>query len=90
MLDGGLGKWKEFGLPLEAGSPTEIAKGNFKVKKFRKELVVDMNSIREYLDKKHYQIVDARSLQRYVVAFALSALILLCTDSKVKAKSDQD
>jgi thiosulfate/3-mercaptopyruvate sulfurtransferase len=65
VLDGGLGKWKEFGLPLEAGSPTEIAKGNFKVKKFRKELVVDMNSIREYLDKKHYQIVDARSLQRF-------------------------
>jgi thiosulfate/3-mercaptopyruvate sulfurtransferase len=64
VLAGGLPKWKQFGLPLESGPAAPRPKGNFVVREFRKNLVVNLDEIRQFLEKKHFQLVDARSKER--------------------------
>jgi 3-mercaptopyruvate sulfurtransferase SseA len=57
-------KWKQFGLPIETGTPPPPIKGNFKVETFRKDLVVNLDEIKQFLEKKHFQLIDARSKER--------------------------
>jgi thiosulfate/3-mercaptopyruvate sulfurtransferase len=65
VLAGGFMKWKQFGLPIETGPARPPVKGNFKVHKFRKELVMNLDDIKEYLEKRHFHLVDARSKERF-------------------------
>ncbi len=64
VLDGGLGRWKAEGRPLEGGAPTPAAR-RFRAS-FRKDLVADLRGMLANLEGRTVQVVDARSRGRFV------------------------
>ncbi len=63
VLDGGSGRWKQEGRPVEASRPTP-APERFSAT-FRPELVADLARVRDNLERKESQVVDARSRGRF-------------------------
>jgi thiosulfate/3-mercaptopyruvate sulfurtransferase len=63
VLDGGLGKWKNEGRPVEAGLPSPSPK-RFGAS-LHKELVADLGRMLAILERRDAQIVDARSRGRF-------------------------
>jgi thiosulfate/3-mercaptopyruvate sulfurtransferase len=63
VLDGGLARWRQEGRRLEAGRPAP-APERFSAT-FRPELVADLGRVRENLESKESQVVDARSRGRF-------------------------
>jgi thiosulfate/3-mercaptopyruvate sulfurtransferase len=63
VLDGGLGKWRKEGRPVEAGraapTPTRFAAT------YHKDLVADLTRMLAVLERKDAQIIDARSRGRF-------------------------
>lgn len=64
VLDGGLRKWKAEGRPLEDGPPIKRFERHFTPLQ-NTGLIRDLNDILEIVDKKHTQLVDARSAARF-------------------------
>ena len=63
VLDGGSARWKREGRPLESGRPTP-APERFSAT-FRPELVADLARVRDNLERRDTQVVDARSRGRF-------------------------
>jgi thiosulfate/3-mercaptopyruvate sulfurtransferase len=63
VLDGGLGKWRKEGRPVEAGRPAP-APQRFAAA-YQKDLVADLSRMLALLERKDAQIVDARSRGRF-------------------------
>ncbi len=63
VLDGGLGKWKKEGRPIESGVLSPAPRGFTAI--FHKELVADLTRMLAILDRPDAQIVDARSRARF-------------------------
>lgn len=63
VLDGGLGKWKAEGRPLESGVPRPAPRPFSAV--LHKELVADLDRMLAILERRDAQIVDARSRGRF-------------------------
>jgi len=63
VLDGGSARWKHEGRPLESGRPTP-APERFSAT-FRPELVADLGRVRDNLERRDTQVVDARSRGRF-------------------------
>lgn len=63
VLDGGLGKWRSEGKPLEA-KPVNISPRSFRAR-FRPELVRGHERMRENLASGREQVLDARSAGRF-------------------------
>ena len=63
VLDGGTARWKQEGRPLESGRPAP-APERFSAT-FRPELVADLGRVRDNLESKESQVVDARSRGRF-------------------------
>lgn len=63
VLDGGLPKWLAEGRPVESG-PAATRHGVFTAR-FRPELVADADMVGEALDLPAFQVVDARSAERF-------------------------
>lgn len=65
ILDGGIGKWKAEGRPLEGGvSPAPQSRG-FSAR-FRPELVSGLDQMRTNVESRRLQVIDARSAGRFV------------------------
>jgi len=64
VLNGGLPKWISEGYPVEELYSTEFAKGNFKAS-FDPMLVKSMQQVRENMEGKSFQLIDARSKGRF-------------------------
>jgi thiosulfate/3-mercaptopyruvate sulfurtransferase len=63
VLDGGLHRWREEGRPVEAGEATPVRR-RFTAR-FRPELVRTLENVRENLETRRAQVVDARSAGRF-------------------------
>ena len=63
VLDGGLGKWRKEGRPVEAG-PARPAPRRFSAT-YHKDLVADLSRMLAVLERGDAQIVDARSRGRF-------------------------
>jgi thiosulfate/3-mercaptopyruvate sulfurtransferase len=63
VLDGGLGKWKKEGRPVDSGVPAPAPR-RFAAT-FHEELVADLDRVRAVLEGRDAQIVDARSRGRF-------------------------
>lgn len=63
VLDGGSAQWKREGRALESGQPTPVP-DRFAAS-FRPELVADLGRVRETLEGRETQVVDARSRGRF-------------------------
>jgi thiosulfate/3-mercaptopyruvate sulfurtransferase len=63
VLDGGLRAWTAAGLPLETGW-REAPHGEFKARP-KPELLADIGRVREVLEDRSAQLVDARSAARF-------------------------
>ena len=63
VLDGGSAKWKKEGRPLESGVPAPAPR-RFAATR-HEELVADLGRMREILERRDAQIVDARSRGRF-------------------------
>jgi thiosulfate/3-mercaptopyruvate sulfurtransferase len=63
VLDGGLGKWKKEGRPVESGMPSPAPR-RFAAT-LHKELVADLDAMLAILERRDAQIVDARSRGRF-------------------------
>lgn len=63
VLDGGLKKWRAEGRPLEAGSanPPETTLESV----FDPDLVRDLDAVRDLLERREAQLVDARPMARF-------------------------
>jgi thiosulfate/3-mercaptopyruvate sulfurtransferase len=64
VLDGGLARWRDLGLPLESGLPAEPAAQEFTAA-FHPGLVRDLDEVRALAGDSAAQILDARSPGRY-------------------------
>lgn len=64
VLDGGLSAWKNENLPTEPIRENEIISGNFKAN-YQSDLVVDANTLLKNIDSKKFQVIDARSEERF-------------------------
>jgi thiosulfate/3-mercaptopyruvate sulfurtransferase len=64
VLDGGLGRWRAEGRPVESGEP-RLRPRPFAAR-LRSELVADLARVRENLAARTAQVVDARSAGRFV------------------------
>ncbi|MBI1383755.1 MAG: 3-mercaptopyruvate sulfurtransferase [Rhizobiales bacterium] len=64
ILDGGLGKWKAEGRPLEDGPPAKRAERHFTARR-RAGLVRDLGDMREVAESRSALVVDARSRERF-------------------------
>lgn len=64
VLDGGLSVWKQQNLPTETIRKNETFSGNFKAK-YKPALVIDSNALLENIDSKKFQVIDARSEERF-------------------------
>lgn len=65
VLDGGLSAWKNENLPTESIRKNEIFSGNFKAK-YQSDLVIDSASLMENIDSKEFQVIDARTRERFL------------------------
>ncbi len=63
VLDGGLPRWKQEKRPLASGRPTPTP-ARFSAT-FRPELVTDLARLRDNLERRDHQVVDARSRGRF-------------------------
>lgn len=63
VLDGGLPRWKQEKRPLASGRPTPTP-ARFSAT-FRSELVADLARVRDNLERRDHQVVDARSRGRF-------------------------
>lgn len=64
VLNGGLARWRDLGLPLESGAPKEAAPQAFAAT-FHPGLVRDLDEVRALSGDATAQILDARSPGRY-------------------------
>ena len=64
VLDGGLSAWKNENLPTEPIRKNESFSGNFKAK-YQSDLVVDSSAILENINSKKFQVIDARTEERF-------------------------
>ena len=64
VLDGGFPKWKAEGRPLEDGAPIRRFERHFTPRR-NAQLLRDINDIKEILETKSAQLVDARSVGRF-------------------------
>lgn len=64
VLDGGLSAWKNENLPTEPIHKKEIFSGNFTAK-YHTDMVVDANILLENIESKKFQVIDARSEERF-------------------------
>ena len=64
VLDGGLSAWKSENLPTEPIRKNETLSGNFTAK-YKPALVIDSNALLENIDSKKFQVIDARSEERF-------------------------
>lgn len=64
VLDGGLSAWKSENLPTEPIRKNETLPGNF-IAKYKPALVIDSNALLENIDSKKFQVIDARSEERF-------------------------
>ncbi|HEY9221169.1 MAG TPA: sulfurtransferase [Lutibacter sp.] len=64
VLDGGLSAWKNAQLPTEPIRENETFSGNFTAK-YKPDLVIDSNTLLENIDSKKFQVIDARSEERF-------------------------
>lgn len=63
VLDGGLGKWRAEGRPLESG-PVTLKPGKFSAR-LDASRVRDLNAVRANIDTRREQVIDARSAGRF-------------------------
>jgi len=64
VLNGGLVKWRQEGLPLDLGAPPARSERHYTVRR-NLELVRDLQDVMAAVEKKSQQIVDARSKARF-------------------------
>ncbi len=64
VLDGGLSAWKNENLPMEPIQKNETFSGNFKAN-YQSVLVIDANTLLKNIDSKKFQVIDARSQERF-------------------------
>lgn len=64
VLDGGLSAWKSENLPTEPIRKNETFSGNFTAK-YKPALVIDSDTLLENIDSKKFQVIDARSEERF-------------------------
>jgi len=65
VLDGGLSKWGAEGRPVEDGPADPPPMGRF-TPQFDRELIRDLEQVREALESGDEQVIDARSAARYL------------------------
>ncbi len=65
VLDGGLSAWKNENLPTEPIQKNETFSGNFKAN-YQSDLVIDANTLLKNIDSKKFQVIDARSQERFL------------------------
>ncbi|HUM18030.1 MAG TPA: 3-mercaptopyruvate sulfurtransferase [Candidatus Nitrosotalea sp.] len=63
VLDGGLGKWRKEGRPVESGRPSPAPRRFAAI--YHEDLVADLGRMRAVLERRDAQIVDARSRGRF-------------------------
>lgn len=66
ILQGGLQQWKEQGFRIVSGSVAPAAPGRFVVKSFRRNLIKTMEDMRENVNSRQFQVVDARPERRFL------------------------
>ena len=64
VLDGGIGKWRREGRPVESGAPTR-PRGSFTARRGPKDAVRDLDQVRQAAGTGRAQIVDMRSAGRF-------------------------
>lgn len=64
VLDGGLSAWKNENLPTEPIQENKTLPGNFKAK-YQSDLVIDAAALMENIESKNFQVIDARSEERF-------------------------
>jgi thiosulfate/3-mercaptopyruvate sulfurtransferase len=64
LLDGGIGKWRREGRPVESGAPTR-PRGSFTARRGPKDAVRDLDQVRQAAGTGRAQIVDMRSAGRF-------------------------
>lgn len=64
VLDGGLPEWVRQGLPVESRKTENYALGNFKAS-FHKEFVKTYEDVLANIDRKEFNVIDARSEGRF-------------------------
>jgi thiosulfate/3-mercaptopyruvate sulfurtransferase len=64
VLDGGLSAWKSENLPTEPIRKNETFSGNFTAK-YNPDLVINSDTLLENIDSKKFQVIDARSEERF-------------------------
>ncbi|HUQ15833.1 MAG TPA: 3-mercaptopyruvate sulfurtransferase [Gemmatimonadales bacterium] len=64
VLDGGIGKWRREGRPVERGTPTR-PRGNFTARRRPGDAVRDLDQVRQAAGAGGAQIVDMRSAGRF-------------------------
>ena len=64
VLDGGIGKWRREGRPVESGAPTR-ARGSFTARRRPGDAVRDLDQVRQAAGAGGAQIVDMRSAGRF-------------------------
>lgn len=65
VLDGGLSAWKNENLPTEPIGKNETFSENFKAK-YQSDLVIDSATLLKNIDSKKFQVIDARSQERFL------------------------
>ncbi|MFO7673608.1 MAG: sulfurtransferase [Lutibacter sp.] len=64
VLDGGLSAWKNANLPTEPIEKNKTLPGNFKAE-YQSDLVIDAAALIENIESKKFQVLDARSRERF-------------------------
>jgi len=64
VLDGGLSAWKNENLPAEPICKNKTLSGNFKAQ-YKPDLVIDAAALMENIESKKFQVIDARSEERF-------------------------
>jgi thiosulfate/3-mercaptopyruvate sulfurtransferase len=67
VLDGGIGKWRSEGRPIERGTPTR-PRGNFTARRRPRDAVRSLDQVRQAAGAGSTQIVDMRSAGRFAAA----------------------
>ena len=64
VLDGGFPEWKKIKFEIENYDTQNFSLGDFKAK-FNPEILIDFKGINDLKEKTNYQIIDARSRERF-------------------------